>query len=272
MLIKYPRTRHLEGSRLQPGDEDLSQVRLGDLAGHHLVVEEKMDGANAGIRFDGPDHLLLQSRGHFLTGGYRERHFDLFKAWAARHRTALWNIMGNRYLMFGEWLYAKHTIFYDALPHYFLEFDIFDLERHHFLDTPSRKALIAGSPVVSVPVLTEVDIDSRTRTDTLTKWIGYSNAKSPNWRTRLKEVAAREGLEPHRIESETDPSDLMEGLYFKVEAEGKVTDRLKWVRADFLTTVTDSGSHWLDRPILPNQLAQGVDLFGCDGPFGEVTP
>ena len=25
-LIKYPRTPHIEGSRLQPGDEDLSQI------------------------------------------------------------------------------------------------------------------------------------------------------------------------------------------------------------------------------------------------------
>ncbi len=45
-ILKYPRTPHLEGSRLQPGDEDLSQIRFSEIAGRHLVVEEKCDGAN----------------------------------------------------------------------------------------------------------------------------------------------------------------------------------------------------------------------------------
>ncbi|WP_239080753.1 ATP-binding protein [Paractinoplanes brasiliensis] len=46
MLTKYPRTPHLAGSRLQPGDEDLSQTPFAEPAGRHLVVEEKLDGAN----------------------------------------------------------------------------------------------------------------------------------------------------------------------------------------------------------------------------------
>jgi hypothetical protein len=38
--------------------------------------------------------------------------------------------------------------------------------------------------------------------------------------------------------------------------------RYKFVRASFLTSVVESGSHWLKRPIVPNQLRPGVDLFG----------
>ena len=48
-LKKYPRTPHLEGSRLQPGDEDLSQVPFSYIKGKHLVVEEKIDGANTAV-------------------------------------------------------------------------------------------------------------------------------------------------------------------------------------------------------------------------------
>ena len=44
-IIKYPRTPHLQGSRLQPGDEDLSQRPFSDIAGRHVVLEEKIDGA-----------------------------------------------------------------------------------------------------------------------------------------------------------------------------------------------------------------------------------
>lgn len=42
--------------------------------------------------------------------------------------------------------------------------------------------------------------------------------------------------------------------------------RYKWIRASFLTAVVDSGSHWLARPIVPNRLADGVDLFAAPEP------
>ena len=87
-LKKYPRTPHLEGSRLQPGDEDLSQIPFSCIQGKHLVVEEKVDGANSAISFDEDGTLLLQSRGHYLTGGYRERHYNLLKQWARIHQDA----------------------------------------------------------------------------------------------------------------------------------------------------------------------------------------
>ncbi len=84
-IRKYPRTQHLVGSRLQPGDEDLDAVPMSALAGKHVVIEEKMDGANCGVSF-GPDaELLLQSRGHYLAGGPREKQFALLKQWAGAH-------------------------------------------------------------------------------------------------------------------------------------------------------------------------------------------
>ena len=43
-LLKYPRTQHLQGSRLQEGDEDLSQVPFEEILGKHIVIEEKIDG------------------------------------------------------------------------------------------------------------------------------------------------------------------------------------------------------------------------------------
>ena len=69
-IRKYPRTPHIEGSRLQPGDEDLRQIPFETIKNRHLVIEEKCDGANSAISFDDEGELLLQSRGHYLTGGY----------------------------------------------------------------------------------------------------------------------------------------------------------------------------------------------------------
>ncbi len=85
-LYKYPRTHHLEGSRFQPGDEELDSIPFSQIQGRHIVVEEKLDGANTGISFDDEGRLFLQSRGHFLDGGPRERQFDLVAAYNARVR------------------------------------------------------------------------------------------------------------------------------------------------------------------------------------------
>jgi hypothetical protein len=72
-IYKYPRTPHLEGSRLQPGDDASDQMPLAQLAGRHVVIEEKLDGANCGLSFGAAGDLLLQSRGHYLAGGGSER-------------------------------------------------------------------------------------------------------------------------------------------------------------------------------------------------------
>jgi hypothetical protein len=261
ILHKYPRTRHIEGSRLQPGDQDLDAVPFAELAGRHLVVEEKLDGANAGVSFDPSGRLRLQSRGHYLAGGVRERHFDLLKTWAGAHAAALHRVLGDRHVLYGEWLYAKHTIYYDDLPHYLLEFDVLDIATGEFLSTERRRELLAGSPVVPVPVLWSGQALSLHE---LVGLVGTSLYKGEGWRERLEATCRARGLDPERIGRETDPSDLMEGLYVKAEEGGRVVGRYKYVRASFLTRVLDSGSHWLARPIVPNASAEGVDLFGAE--------
>ena len=251
-IHKYPRTPHIEGSRLQPGDEDLSQIRFESIKGKYLVIEEKVDGANSAISFSEDSELLLQSRGHYLTGGYRERHYNFMKQWANYHRDTFFEMLGTRYIMYGEWLYAKHTIFYDALPNYFLEFDIMDRETGIFLDTPARHKLLKGSPVESVPVLGE---GSYTSEEQMLKLIGPSRYITVNQRENLYNAAVKVGLDPERSLKDTDLSGLMEGLYIKVEENGRVVDRMKFVRAEFLHQVDFSETHWIDRPIIPNQLA-----------------
>jgi hypothetical protein len=257
-LLKYPRTPHLQGSRLQPGDADSDALPFSAIADQHVVVEEKLDGGNCAVSFAPDGELRLQSRGHFLTGGARETQFSLFKTWANRHAQALRRRLGSRYVMYGEWTFAKHTIFYDALPHYFHEFDIYDRENGHFLSTSSRRALLEGAPVVAVPVLHEGPADRYKR---LVEMIGPSLYKSCNWRSALRDAASEAGQPADRVDTETDASDHMEGLYIKIEREGRTIDRCKYVRASFLDTVQASGSHWMDRPILPNRLASGVDIF-----------
>ena len=253
-ILKYPRTQHLQGSNLQPGDEDLRQVPFTEILGKNIVIEEKIDGANSAVSFNDKGELLLQSRGHYLNGGYGERHYNLMKQWANNNKDLFYSVLGARYIMYGEWMYAKHTVFYDALPDYFMEFDIYDRERGIFLDTESRKAMTEQMKIIhSVPVLAKGVFKSK---ESILAYLGNSNYITENHIEALKSLAEKQGLDVERQVRETDPSLTMEGLYIKVEENGEVTKRVKFVRPSFYQCVNESGSHWQKRPIIPNQLAR----------------
>ena len=171
----------------------------------------------------------------------------MLKQWGAVHKDRLYEVLGDRYIMYGEWMYAKHTIYYDMLANYFMEFDILDRETDRFLDTPSRHALISGLPVCSCPVLASGVFS---KVEDIVAYLGDSNYISANHIDHLREEAERLGLDADRICRETDASRTMEGIYIKVEEGGEVVDRMKYVRASFLQTVEESQSHWIDRPIV----------------------
>lgn len=276
-IIKYPRTLHLRGSRLQPGDDATGQVSLRDISPEAtLVWEEKIDGGNAGVSHEGPSFAgsaevdvgfdrgrqLLQSRGHVLQGGPRERQFDLFKAWAQTHEDDLWRILRDRFVMYGEWAYARHSVYYDRLPHLFLEFDLFDKKEGVFLSTPARRAVLDGSPVVSVPVIHEGAVPK----GDVSGLVKHSLYKSADWRQAQRAAALSTGQDPEEVERQGDDSDLMEGVYLKVEVGDRTVGRYKWIRPSFQQAIVDSGSHWAQRPLLPNKLAPGVDIFASPEP------
>jgi hypothetical protein len=167
-------------------------------------------------------------------------------------------LLTDRYVLYGEWLYAKHTIFYDALPHYFFEFDLLDTETGEFLSTDRRREMLKCSPLVSAPVLWRGLAES---VDRLQSLVARSLYKTDGWRNSLLSEALLRGQEIDLIRRQTDDSDLSEGLYIKAEDEGRVVERYKFVRASFLQAVSDSGSHWMDRPIIANQLREGCDIW-----------
>lgn len=258
-IYKYPRTPHLEGSRLQQGDEDLDSVKFEEIKDRYCVLEEKVDGANCGISFDNNGRMYLQSRGHFLNGGYGEAQFDLFKTWANTFSYRLWELLSDRYIMYGEWLYAKHTVFYDKLSHYFMEFDIFDKVEARFLSTKRRKQMLENySFIKSVLVLKEGVIRSKKEVEVL---LDKSNFKSEVWQKNLELNCIELGLSYDIAKKQTDNTNLMEGVYIKLEDENYVLSRLKYVRASFLNSILDSETHWASRPIIPNKLQSGIDIF-----------
>lgn len=258
-LYKYPRTRHIEGSNEQIGD-DLQKIPFSSLKNKNLVIEEKMDGSQSAISFSSNGDLLLQSRGHFLSGGYREKHFNLLKQLSYSHVDQLSKLLFDRYIMYGEWLFAKHSIFYNSLTSYFMEFDVFDKVNNVFLSTSERKNFFSYFPEIknvfpSVLVLYEGKVSSYEDLVSLVGDSYFCNKDSLNEDFYFS-LLENKNVTLEKEEKQTDLSGLMEGLYIKVEENGVVKERYKWVRKSFTQTVINSDSHWHSRPIIKNKIME----------------
>lgn len=253
-MIKLPRTQHIEGSRLAVGGSDPDAVKFATLKSQFLVIEEKLDGTGVTLFFDNNLDLQIWHRGSKASG----KEFDHLHTWANAHYDALFDLLSQRFVLFGEWMYAKHSIYYDKLPldpetgspQYFLESDIFDTRGHIWLSTVARHAMLTAYPFIkSVPVLKECKPQSLQE---LTSLIGKSTYQTDEWEEMLLLMARLHKLNPDQVLRETDRSNLMEGLYIKHEGERHVIGRYKYVRYEFLKTILDSGTHLIDRPLIHN--------------------
>jgi hypothetical protein len=157
--------------------------------------------------------------------------------------------------MYGEWLFAKHTYFYDALPHYFMEFDVLDTQTGDFLSTSARRTLLASCPIEPVFVIHEGPVTSL---DDLAAMVTRSNFISDRREAYLDAICCAGKFNPKEVRSHTDMSPEMEGLYVKVEDADRVIGRYKYVRESFTNAILDQDQHWHDRPIIANALVNGA--------------
>ncbi|MEZ6070025.1 MAG: RNA ligase family protein [Pirellulales bacterium] len=238
-FVKYPRTPHLFGSTGTDDDKHLGKSEsLAFLADESLIVEEKIDGTNVGIHFSDGGEIVLQCRGHLITEGMHPQ-YDLFKQWAAVKRQVLEDRLADRYILFGEWVYAMHSVHYRRLPHYFFEFDIYDKQLAAFISLQRRLAILEGTGVLTVPVVHRGPASR----EQLAGLIGPSAYDSQF-----------ENPVTHAVD------DLMEGLYLRTEADNVVTRRSKVVRPEFVEKIKQS-THWQQQAMLPNLLAEGADIW-----------
>ena len=117
-FTKYPRTPHLFGSKGTDDDKHLGEAESkAFIADESLIAEEKIDGTNVGIHFTDSGKMTLQCRGHLITEGMHPQ-YDLLKQWAAVKRHVLEQRLESRFILFGEWVYARHSIHYRKLTHH----------------------------------------------------------------------------------------------------------------------------------------------------------
>ena len=260
-LRKFDRTPHIEGSRIQSGDEDLSVVPFSELKGKHLVVECKIDGGNSGLSSI-KNNLMLQCRGHYLTGKGDLPQFEQFKTWAKTWQNEFVDFLGDDYIMYGEWMSNFHSVYYDLLPHYFMEFDIFDKKNDVFLSTGNRIELLDCLPVKieSVKVLKEGKFDTL---EDIASLVTTSHFISEHAYEDLKQEMEDKGFpeDQMKVILRLNEKRLMEGLYIKWEEDGIVKGRYKYVRKEFVQSIKDGGQHWMDRPQISNRMIAGRSLF-----------
>lgn len=223
-FFKFPPTPHLAalGDFDPRSDKLFTEAERSAFLSGPVIVEEKIDGANLGISFDAEGNVRLQNRGDYLQAPFLGQWTKL-RSWVDGHLNSLFEHLENRYLLFGEWCFAKHSVAYDHLPDWFLGFDVYDKTVQRFLSTSRRNQLLSAIGLTDVPLL----------------GVGYYS---------LDELT-------DLMSNSTLCEEPAEGLYLRKEEGDWLTQRAKIVRPAFVQCVE---SHWSKSPIQPNHLSNEI--------------
>ena len=127
--------------------------------GDHIVVQEKIDGANFSIRYDEEtDSIRAFSRKKILDLGN-----NLRGAWEWSQKLDKWlvkKVLGANLVLFGEWL-VSHTIVYPDNRYqnaYF--YDVWDAESERYLEQDKVEDIVKQLNLIYVPVFYKGDFES----------------------------------------------------------------------------------------------------------------
>ncbi|KAI4731835.1 hypothetical protein E4T49_00165 [Aureobasidium sp. EXF-10728] len=228
-IHKFPRTRHLfnlgSASRddLILSSSDAQAFLDSSDPSTTIVIEEKVDGANLGISIDSSGAFKVQNRSHYVNSKSHAQ-FKKLDKWLDDHYEALSTVLDTansepgRWILYGEWLFAKHSIHYTNLPDLFLAFDLFDTEAGTFSSRDVLRERIRGTNIHQVGRL---EVES------------------------LDEQSLLELVQTHQS---SYCEGIIEGVYLRRQRDGKTIDRAKIVRSDFIA----GDEHWNRRGVVPN--------------------
>ncbi len=205
-MKKYGRTFHFPHSPGTTSDDkivrDLSALETAETT----VITEKMDGENTTIYAGGTHARSVDGRYHPSR--------DRMKAFAA----GISPYLADNERIVGEYLYARHSIAYDALPHFFMGFAWVVDEVFQSWDATIDRFEQLG--ITSVPVL----------------WKGKFSIKELDAIIAGLDLERQEGVVARVADAfpESDMGSLM----------------AKYVRAGHVT----SDQHWMHQEIIPNGL------------------
>lgn len=220
-IPKFPTTPHLTAfsSGICRDDKVLGEAARVELLSHTIVLEEKIDGANLGLFFDSDGELILKNRGHQIIKPYIGQ-WKKIDSWIALHEYKLRNYLEDRYALFGEWCYARHSVRYDQLPDWFIGFDVYDRVEECFYSVPRRNDLLEKMGITVIPQIARgvYKLEEITGIETVSK---YGN-------------------------------EIIEGVYIRCDDKNWNIIRAKYVRSTFAQSIK---THWNKRAIEPNKLS-----------------
>jgi len=128
-------------------------------------IQEKIDGANMGISWvDGP---ILRNRSHILKKGYTKiqtpakKQFTSAWNWLHKHEDDIKMVSELCYspiTIYGEWMFAKHSLYYDKLPDLFIAYDIWCAEDYEFLSPEIVEELLSKTDIKYIkPIKTQIN-------------------------------------------------------------------------------------------------------------------
>ncbi len=208
MKMKYPKTMHLPWSRSYTDDDKILRDTK-HFEGREIVVTEKMDGENTTMY---PDHIHARS---LDSKDHSSRHYVKTLHGGIRY------LIPENWRLCGENLYAEHSIYYDALPDYFLLFSVWN-EQNVCLSWDDTEQLAQELGIKTVPVL----------------YRGVWNEKAVKaCYTRISECGGEQEGYVVRLADSFAYDDFKRSL-------------AKFVRQNHVQT----DDHWLSKPVNPNRL------------------
>ncbi len=198
----------------------MSKQEQDEFLSHELVVEEKVDGANLGISFDSAGNLKNQHKGLYLEAPFTGL-WQKLPEWLEPKTDLLLNVLSDQYILFGEWCYARHSVYYDQLPDWFLGFDVFDKNEQRFFPCQRRDSMFESVGICQAPFIAKGHFSFQTLSMLFSK-------------SRLC----------------AEPS---EGLYLRYDDGDWLRKRAKLVCPQFIQCIE---KHWIPDEIRPNRLYQ----------------
>lgn len=223
-FFKFPSTPHLAtlGDFDIRDDKVMSESQRNSFLRNKLTVEEKMDGANLGISFDVYGNIRTQNRGayfHLPASGQWKK----LEKWLDSRTDLFFEILGDQYILFGEWCYARHSVFYSQLSDWFFGFDVYNRKEAQFLSSNRRDLLFNKMQIAQVPAI----------------------ARGHFTLADLK-----------KLFSQSKFSDQpAEGLYLRLDQAKWLAQRAKLVHPVFIQSVEQ---HWSSSAIIPNRLSSEI--------------
>jgi ATP-dependent RNA circularization protein (DNA/RNA ligase family) len=222
-FFRFPSTAHLAwfGSEPPRADKVLSDQEVRSFLDAPVCVEEKLDGANIGLSITSEGTIAVQNRGAYLDAPYRGQ-FSRLSGWLVERGAVLQDELKTNQVVFGEWMTAQHSIYYNALPDWFLLFDIYDKDEEKFWSVDRRNEWAKRTGIFTVPEIQ----------------YGYTNLSS------LKKIVSDRQSEFGACPIEGVVVRRDEGLW--------CASRAKLVAPNFIQAIE---THWRSKSIVWNSLA-----------------